>query len=136
MKIRYRLLGLLFVIICLFLMNLVPVVQATTDYFTDSVILVVGKSNTVSSTLLWLLGMKCIFNRRVIIQVHHGEGEKIFALILPPKIGFYFGHENIVIQIFGAKGLLFWGEKSLIFENDPPHIFALCKARDIWVTYD
>jgi len=135
MKTRYRMVGLVAAIFCLFLLNSMPVVNATTDHFTNSVVLVIGKSNTVSTTALWLFGSKFIFNKRVIIQANGGEGEKINALVIPSKIGFYFGQENIVIQMEGAKGLFFWGEKSLFFHNVPPGIFAFCKARDIWVSY-
>lgn len=112
-----------------------PIVQATTDHFTDSVVLIIGKSNTVSTTALWLFGFKFIYNKQVIIQVNGEEGEKLNALIFPPKIGLYFGYENIFIQMEGVKGLFFWGEKSLFFHNVPPRIFVFCKAGDIWVSY-
>jgi hypothetical protein len=123
-------------IICVLALNVLPVVSAMTDHFSDSVILVIGKSNSVSSTALWLFGVKCIFNSRVIIRANGGEGEKVNAFMLSPKIGFYVGHEDIVIHMERAKGLFFWGEKSLFVRNTPPGVFALCKARDIWVTYD
>ena len=135
MKIGYRLVGLAAAIFCLFFLNSMPVVHANTDHFTNSVVLVIGKSNTVSTTALWLFGFKFVYNQQVIIQANGGEGEKINALILPSKIGFYFGQENIFIQMDGAKGLFFWGEKSLFFHNVPPRIFAFCKAGDIWVNY-
>jgi hypothetical protein len=135
MKTGYRLAGLATAIFCLFLLTSMPVVQATTDHFTDSVVLIIGKSNTVSTTALWLFGFKFIYNKRVIIQANGGEGEKINALIIPSKIGFYFGQENIFIQLEGAKGLFFRGEKSLFFHNNPSRIFAFCKAGDIWVSY-
>jgi hypothetical protein len=122
-------------IFCLFFLNLVPVTQATTDHFTNSVVLIIGKSNSVSSTALWLFGFKFIYNKQVIIQANGGSDEKISALILPSKIGFYFGHENIYIQMQKAKGLFFWGERSLFFQNDPPRIFAFCTAGDILVSY-
>jgi hypothetical protein len=122
-------------IMCVFLVQLVPVVQALTDYFSDSMVLVIGKSDSVSSTALWLFGFKCILNKRVIIKASGGEGEKINAIILPPKFGFYVGHENIVIQLEHTKGLFFWGEKSFVFQQTSQRIFAVCKAGDIWITY-
>ena len=127
--------GLVVAIFCLFLLNSMPIVNANTDHFTNSVVLVIGKCNTVSTTALWLFGFKFVYNKEVIIQANGAEGEKINALILPSKIGFYFGQENIFIQMEGAKGLFFWGEKSLFFHNVPPRIFAFCKAGDIWVSY-
>ncbi|MBE3122281.1 MAG: hypothetical protein IMZ58_08765 [Thermoplasmata archaeon] len=135
MKTGYRLVGLVVAIFCLFLLNSMPIVNANTDHFTNSVVLVIGKCNTVSTTALWLFGFKFVYNKEVIIQANGAEGEKINALILPSKIGFYFGQENIFIQMEGAKGLFFWGEKSLFFHNVPPRIFAFCKAVDIWVSY-
>jgi hypothetical protein len=135
MKGGYRLAGLVAAIFCLFLLNFMPIVNANTDHFTNSVVLVIGKCNTVSSNALLLFGFKVVYNKQVIIQVNGGEGEKINAMILPSKIGFYFGQENIFIQMEGAKGLFFWGEKSLFFHNVPPRIFAFCKAGDIWVSY-
>lgn len=136
MKTSYRLAGLISVLFCLLILNSIPLAHANTDYFTDSVVIIIGKCNTVTSPALWLFGFKLLFNKKVIIQANGGEGEKINALILPSKIGFYFGHENIIIQMQGAKGLFFRGEKSLFFQNTPQRIFAVCKATDIWVTYD
>jgi hypothetical protein len=113
-----------------------PLVQANTDHFTDSVVIIFGKCETVTSPALWLFGFKFLLNRHIYIQANGGEDEKLTALILPSKIGFYFGQENMIIQMDGAKGLFFRGEKSWLFQNTPQRIFAVCKASDIWVTYD
>jgi hypothetical protein len=123
------------VLFCLLSLALISNVQANTDHFTNSVVMIVGKTDSVTTPAWWLFGCKLIFDKQVIIQANGGDGEKINALILPSKIGFYFGQENIYIQMEGAKGLFFWGEKSLLFHNVPPRIFAFCKADDIWVTY-
>jgi hypothetical protein len=135
MKTGYRMVGLVAAVFCLFLLNSMPVVHANTDHFTNSVVLVIGKCNTITTPALWLFGFKLVYNKRVIIQANGGEGEKINALILPSKIGFYFGHKNMVIQIEGAKGLFFWGEKSWVLQKSSQRIIALCKATDIWVSY-
>jgi len=127
--------GLIGVIICIFLLIFIPIVQADTDYFSNSVVIITGKCNTVSTTALWLFGFKIAYNKKVIIQANGGEGEKINALILPSKIGFYFGQENIYIQMEGAKGLFFWGEKSFLLQKSSQRIIAICKATDIWVSY-
>jgi len=127
---------LLTVLCCALLMNCIPVTHATTDYFTNSVVIIMGKCDTVTSPALWLFGFKVLFNKRVIIQANGGEDEKINALILPAKIGFYFGQENVMIHMEGTKGLFFRGEKSLFFQNTTQRIFAVCKVRDIWVTHD
>jgi hypothetical protein len=112
-----------------------PLAQANTDYFTNSVVIIIGKCNTVTSPALWLFGFKFLFNRHIYIQASGEQDEKLTALILPSKIGFYFGQENMIIQMDGAKGLFFRGEKSWLFQNTPQRIFAMCKASDIWVTY-
>jgi hypothetical protein len=135
MKIGYSMVGLTAAIFCLLLLNSLPVVHAETDHFTNSMVLIIGRSNSVSSPALWLFGFKFIYNKQVIFQATGEPGEKISVPILPSKIGFYFGHENIYIQMEKAKGLLFWGEKSLFFQNDPPRIFAFCTAADILVSY-
>ena len=135
MKTGFRIVGLVTAIVCLFLLSSLPVAQANTDHFTNSVVLLIGRSNTVSTTALWLFGFKFIYNKQVIIQANGGEGEKINALILPSKIGFYFGQENIYIQMEGAKGLFFWGEKSFLLQKSSQRIIAICKATDIWVSY-
>jgi len=115
MKTGYRMVGLVVAIFCLFLLNSMPIVNANTDHFTNSVVIVIGKCNTVSTTALWLFGFKFVYNKEVIIQANGAEGEKINALILPSKIGFYFGQENIFIQMEGAKGLFFGGKNPCSF---------------------
>ncbi|DAC72537.1 MAG TPA: hypothetical protein DSN98_04670 [Thermoplasmata archaeon] len=124
------------VLCCLFVLNVIPIVHANTDHFTNSVAIIIGKCNTVTTPAYWLFGCKLMYNKEVTIQANGGPEEKITALILPSKIGFYFGHNNIGIQLEGAKGFFFWGEKSLFFQNVPPRIFAFCKASDILVTYE
>ncbi|MBN1860894.1 MAG: hypothetical protein JW840_05480 [Candidatus Thermoplasmatota archaeon] len=137
MKARYRSGALFVLIVCLLLLNFFPVAQATTVEFTDSAVIIFGKTNHVSSLALWLFGFKFLVNKQVAIQAYGEAGEKISALILPPKIGFYLGHENIYIQLNRVTGLFFWGGKSLLFGNsDPPRIFAVCKANYIYVSYD
>ena len=137
MKTRYRLVGVATLIFCFLLLSIIPNVTADTQEFTDSIIIIVGKTNHVSSLSLWLFGFKFMVNKQVAIQAYSEDGEKISAFILPPKIGFYLGHENIYIQLNRVTGLFFWGGKSLLFQNsDPPRIFAVCKANYIFVSYD
>jgi hypothetical protein len=136
MKTREKIIGLVITFFCLFVLSALPPAQATTDHFTDSFVLIMGKCETVQTPVLWLFGFKVILNREIIIQANGGADEKLTALILPSKIGFYFGQDNMVVQLQGAKGLFFRGEKSFLFQNTPQRFFALCKATDIWVTYD
>jgi hypothetical protein len=135
MKVGFKIACLIAVISCLFLLNWMPLAQANTDQFTDSIVIIIGKCDTVTSPALWLFGFKFLFNRHIYIQASGGANEKLTALILPSKIGFYFGQEDMTIQLDGAKGLFFRGEKSLLFSSTPQRIVAVCKASDIWVTY-
>ncbi len=135
MRTASRLVGLMLIIFSFLLLTLVPLTQANTDQFSNSVVIIVGKCNYVQTPALWLFGFKFLLNRHIIIQASGGTDEKLTALVLPSKIGFYFGQEDMTIQLDGAKGLFFRGEKSLLFSNTPQRIIAVCRASDIWVTY-
>ena len=135
MKAVCRLAGFLIVLFSLVLLNWVSLAEGNTDQFSDSIVIIAGKCNTVSSPALWLFGFKFLFNRHIYIQASGGQDEKLTALILPSKIGFYFGQEDMTIQLDGAKGLFFRGEKSWLFQNTPQRILAICKATNIVVTY-
>jgi hypothetical protein len=138
MKTGNRVIGIAVFLICvLILVSSVPVVTATTEEFTDSIILVVGNSNTMySTTLLWLFGWKFMVRKQLTIQANGENGEHLNAFVLPPKIGMYLGHEDIRIQMAQVRGLCFWGKKSLLFESQPPRVFALCKANYILIDYE
>ncbi len=135
MRTASRLVGLMLIVFSFLLLTLVPLTQANTDQFSNSVVIIVGKCNYVQTPALWLFGFKFLLNRHIIIQASGGADEKLTALVLPSKIGFYFGQEDMTIQLDGAKGLFFRGEKSLLFSNTPQRIVAVCRASDIWVTY-
>jgi hypothetical protein len=135
MKTRFIFIGAIVALFCVFFLNTQPIVQANTDHFSDSIVIIFGTCHTVTSPALWLFGFKLLLNRHIYIQASGGENEKLSALILPSKIGFYFGQKTMLIEMNGAKGLFFRGEKALIFQNNPQRIVAICKASDIWVTY-
>lgn len=134
MKTSRMMKGLLAVVCCLLVINVIPHGCATTDHFTNNTILIIGKCNTTTTPALWLFGLKWMQNKNVVIQAGGGQGEQLNALILLSKIGLYIGYENIAIQMYGVKGLFFWGEKA-VFLQKSQRIFALCKATDIWVNY-
>jgi hypothetical protein len=123
--------GVMFV----FLLTTIPVVDANTDQFSNSMVVILGKCNTVSSNSLWIFGFKFMLNKKVTIQANGEDGEKINALILPSQVGLFFGHENILIQLDGATGLFFWGERSFLLQRSSQRVIVICKARDIWVSY-
>ena len=135
MNTKYTLAGLIVVLCCLFLLTAMPVVQATTDHFSDTMVIIMGRCDTVSSPALWLFGVKILLNRHVYIQASGGEDEQMTALIFPWKIGFYYGQKDMIIQLNGATGVFFRGERSWLFPSSPQRIIAVCKARDISVTY-
>ena len=134
MKHKFRK-GLAVGVICLLMLVTIPIAQADTDLYSDSVVLIVGKCNTVSTTGLWLFGLTYIHKKEVTIQAQGEDGETIHVLIFPPKFAFHFSLENVEIQMEGVKGIFFWGGKSLLFNNASQRVFAICKAVDIWVTY-
>ena len=134
MKHKFRK-GLAVGVIWLLMLVTIPIVQADTDHYSDSVVLIVGKCNTVSTTGLWLFGLTYIHKKEVIIQAQDEEGETIHVLIFPPKFAFHFSLENIKIQMEETQGIFFWGGKSLLFNNASQRVFAICKAEDIWLTY-
>jgi len=135
MKNKYKIILLVACVLGCISLNGMPLAQANTDEFTDSIVIIMGKCNYVQTPALWLFGFKFLLNRHIIIQASGGEEETLTALVLPSKIGFYFGQEDMMIQMDGAKGLFFRGEKSLLFPNTPQRIVAVCRASDIWVTY-
>ena len=134
MKHKFRK-GLAVGVICLLMLVTIPIAQADTDHYSDSVVLIVGKCNTVSTTGLWLFGLTYIHKKEVTIQAKGEDGETIHVLIFPPKFAFHFSLENVEIQMEGVKGIFIWGGKSLLFNNASQRVFAICKAVDIWVTY-
>ena len=138
MKTGNKVIGVaIFLIGILLLVSSVPVVSATTAEFTDSIILVVGNSNTVySTTILWLFGWKFMVRKQLTIQANNENGEHLNAFVFPPKIGIYLSHEDIRIQLAQVRGLCFWGKRSLLFESQPPRVFALCKANYILIEYE
>lgn len=122
------------VISMLFIITL-PIIQADTDHYSNSIIIVSGNSNLVTSTGLWLFGLTYINKEEITIKAQNEAEERINVFIFPPNFGFYFSQENILIQMGNAEGFLFWGQKSLFLNNASQRVFTLCKADDIWITY-
>jgi len=135
MKRKYQMIVLFAILGCMVLVCVIPQAAATTDHFTNSWILIMGKCNTTVTPALWLFGFKWMHNKNVLIQASGTEGEKLNAVLLPTKIGVFFGYKNMIIELDRAKGLFFWGEKSFLLQKASQSIFALCKATDIWVSY-
>ena len=122
-------------VICLFVLVSFPIAQADTDYYSDSIVLISGKCNIVTTTGLWLFGLTYINKKEITIQAQNEDGEKIHVLIFPPNFAFYFSQENVKIKMESTEGFLFWSQKSLFFNNDSQQVFTICKSGDIWITY-
>ncbi len=124
-----------FILICIMMLVTIPIIQADTDHFSNRVIIISGKCNSVTTTGLWLFALTYINKEEITIQAQGESGEKINAFVFPPDFAFYFSHENILIQMENAEGFLFWAQKSLLFNNTSQRVFVICKAGDIWVTH-
>ena len=114
---------LLICVICLLLISAIPVAvgvtidieeeyeknPAGTDHFTDCVVWIFGKCNTVEGPSAWILGFFCPLKPRdFIIQAKGEDNESLYVFIRSNKIGTYLGYENIKIDINNGKGFFFW----------------------------
>jgi len=107
----------------------------TTDYFEDSIIIIIGKCNLVTGPLAWAFGFYIpLVKKSFLIKASGEEGEQLNILVRGDKFASYIDNENILVEFYGAKGILFWGQKSLITNSS--RILVRCKAENIWVTYD
>lgn len=107
-----------------------------TDYFEDSIVWIIGKCNVVQGPLLWIFGLYIpIFKKSFLVRANGGEGEQLNVIVRGSKFAVYIDVENILVEFNGAKGVLFYGQKSII--SNSSRIFARCKAENIFVTtYD
>ena len=133
--------------VCLLLLSVTPIVVGDTnvdensptnpadiDYYSDCVIWVFGKCDTVDGPLLWKLGFYCPLREKTfIIQATGKENESLNIFIRDTGMATYFGYENVKIDIRTATGVLFWAAQSILLQGNT--IFARCKAREVWVTY-
>ena len=101
-----------FILICIMMLVTVPIAQADTDHFSNRIIIISGKCNSVTTTGLWLFALTYINKEEITIQAQGGDGEKINAFVFPPDFAFYFGHENILYKWKMLK-VFFFGHKNL-----------------------
>lgn len=133
MKIHHLKKSLLVSSIIVIILISIPTLPADTDHYSNGIIIVSGKCNTVTKNGLWLLGLTYINNKEITIQAQGQEGEKINILIFPPDYGLYISYEVIEIHLEDAKGFLFWTQKSVFFGPTSNRVFILCNAGDIWI---
>lgn len=138
--------------ICLLILTSIPIVQGETSSFesnsSDEInvftrdsktyenckIIVSGRSNTVIGPLFWIFGFYSpLRDRDFRIEANGEPGEKLNVIVLSPEFGTFLSYEHIEIRITKAKGLFYWGGKSILF--DDPGIFAYCKALEVTITY-
>ena len=106
---------------------------AATDHYSNCFMLIFGKCNTVVGPLVWKLGFYCpLTPRDFLIQANGQDNESLYVIVLGRTSGAYFSIEDIIIDINNARGIFFWGEKSLFLESNI--IFTLCKAENAWIT--
>ena len=103
----------------------------TSEYFTNSIIIVFGKCDRVEGPFIWLLGFYCpLLKRNFRIVADGGEDEKLNAIVLGRgSFGTYLSQENMWIDIRGARGLLFSFEKSILVNGN--NVIAICRAENI-----
>ncbi|MDH7507476.1 MAG: hypothetical protein QHH15_06825 [Candidatus Thermoplasmatota archaeon] len=112
------------------------IIKTTTDYYSNSIILIIGKCKIVQGPLFWIFGLYIpFFKKSFLIRASGEEGEQLNVMIRGNKFATYIDVENILIEFNKATGILFWGQKSIL--TNSLRIFARCKAENIWVTtYD
>lgn len=109
----------------------------TSSVFNNCLILIFGKCKTVKGPILWLLGFYYpILKRSFTIQALDREDEALNVIILgtnPLQIGTFFDYDSIYIRLTRAKGIFYWGDKSIISKSDS--FFVLCRATSAFVSF-
>ena len=104
--------------------------------YNNCIVLINGKCKSVRGPLLWLLGFYYpLLKRSFVIQAMNREDESLSVIILgtsPLQFATYYDYENIYIRITKAKGMFYWGEKSIVTKSDSLLVF--CRASSVFVT--
>jgi len=107
--------------------------KITTDYYENSIVIIIGKCNIVQGPILWIFGLYIpMIKRYFYIGANGGEGEQLNVMVRGNKFATYLDNENIQIELSGAKGIFFWGQKSILTNSS--RIIARCRAENIWIT--
>jgi hypothetical protein len=128
--------SLVIVTILLLILIFFPTVTPETDYYNNSFVFIFGRSNDIqASSIWWIIGLYVPIIKRSFRISAKNEGESLTAIIYKPNGGaFYLDNENITIDINRARGIFYWGGKSLLFNfSIPPSVFVLCRARTIYI---
>jgi len=106
------------------------------DYYNNCIVIIFGRSNHVQAfSLWWRIGLYIPIIKRGFTISANEEGESLTAIIFKINGGaFYLDNENITIDIYRARGLFYWGGKSLLFNYSiPSPVFAICRARTVYI---
>jgi hypothetical protein len=126
--------GISFIIFS-FLAITIPVNAIETDYYTDSLIMIIGQCNTVDKPLMWGIGLFIpILRKNFYIATNNQEGEMISIIVKNDQNAFLISQESASIQMNGARGIYYWGKSSLLLNNST-FLFVLGRASDIWITH-
>ena len=131
--------GLVIGVICVLILVSLPTITADVENYNNSIVLIVGKSNSTSClSLWWRIGLYIPVMKRHFFVVANGEeGESLNVLIFSRNNGIatYYDYEDIRIELQRARGVFYWGEKSLLFNHsEPSPVFVLCRASRAYVT--
>jgi hypothetical protein len=130
--------SLVFGILCVLILTSIPTINAEVDHFQNSLVLIFGKCNTTScGSIWWKFGLYIPVIKRNFFMIASNENESINILILSFEDGFgtYFNYKDITIELHNARGMFYWGGKSLLFNHsNPPPVFALCRAKTAYIT--
>jgi len=109
---------------------------AGTSQYTDCIVIIFGKCDTVQGPQTWLFGVYCpLFKKDIVIQSKGGENESLNVIVRERgggNFGTWYDHENLKLDLRGTTGILFWAGKSLLIEGN--QIFARCKAETAFIT--
>jgi hypothetical protein len=134
MKKYIPMMGVCFIIFTLVVTSM-PVNAVETDYYQNSLIIIIGQCNTVNKPVMWGLGLYIpILRRSFYIATNNQEGEMISIIVKNEQNAFLISQENASIQMNGARGIYFWGKNSLILNNSSA-LLVIGRARDIWITH-
>jgi len=131
--------GLVIGVICVLILVSLPTITADVDYYNNSIVLIAGRSNSTSClSLWWKIGLYIpVIKRHFFIVANGEEGESLNVLIFSRNHGLatYYDYEDIRIELQRARGVFYWGEKSLLFNHsEPSPVFVLCRAARAYIT--
>ncbi|UCF13696.1 MAG: hypothetical protein JSW06_05430 [Thermoplasmatales archaeon] len=117
----------------------IPTITADTEIFNNSFVLIAGKSNSTNClSLWWRIGLFIpVLKRHFFVVANGEEGESLNVLIFSLNNGLatYYDYEDIRIELTRARGVFYWGGKSLLIDHsEPPPVLVLCRTERAYVT--